>query len=478
MIDLFYFSGFPVAVLGLGRSGTAAARALQKSGAEVWAWDDDAERREEAAAQGIPLVDLNDCDWRELTSLVLSPGIPHSFPQPHPVVARAREQGCEVVSDIELLARAQREAQYIGITGTNGKSTTTALIGHILELSGREVAVGGNLGTAALSLEGLGPEGYYVLEMSSYQIETTLSITFDVAVLLNISPDHLERHGGMDGYIAAKRRIFHRQTRPRTAVIGVDDSHCRAIYDDLVAADEQTVVPISGAGKVPGGIYVDGGVLRDDSEAKDIAVLDLKDLTVLPGSHNWQNAAAAYAACKALGVAPAVIMACIRSFPGLPHRQELLEVIDSIAFINDSKATNPEAAARALACYPVIFWIAGGRAKETGLEPLEPFLGHVRKAYLIGEAEPSLAEALTGKTALERCGTLERALRSAFADAKSLLAGDSPLLPVILLSPACASFDQFADFEARGDAFRTAVRALPGERSDLEDWSPDERSLQ
>ena len=235
-IELPFFNALPVAVLGLGKSGLAAARALTASGAEVWAWDDSEDVRARAREQGIPIVDLTNCNWRELTTLVLSPGIPHSFPEPHPVATLARQHGVEIIGDIELLARSQRDAQYLGITGTNGKSTTTALIGHILEMAGREAQVGGNLGYPVLDLEPLESGGFYVLEMSSYQLELTLSITFDVAVLLNITPDHLERHGGFEGYVAAKRSIFHRQTKPRTAVIGVDDETCRDICDALRAA--------------------------------------------------------------------------------------------------------------------------------------------------------------------------------------------------------------------------------------------------
>jgi UDP-N-acetylmuramoylalanine--D-glutamate ligase len=254
VIDLFYFSGLPVAVLGLGRSGLAAARALKQAGAEVWAWDDNEDRRTAAAKEGIPLVDLMGCNWQELTSLVISPGIPHLHPEPHPVAALARQHNCEIIGDIELLGRAMRNASYIGVTGTNGKSTTTALIGHVLESAGREAQVGGNLGPPALLLEPLDQGGFYVLEMSSFQLELTLSITFDVAVLLNVSRDHLERHGGLDGYIAAKRLIFHRQTAPRTAVVGIDDEICQRVCRELSDAGEQIVVPISGLGRAAGGV--------------------------------------------------------------------------------------------------------------------------------------------------------------------------------------------------------------------------------
>ncbi|MEE8505998.1 MAG: UDP-N-acetylmuramoyl-L-alanine--D-glutamate ligase [Kiloniellales bacterium] len=465
MIDLGFFQGLPVAVLGLGVSGLAAARALMKSEAEVWAWDDNEDKRAVAAGEGIPLVDLYQCNWRELTSLIISPGIPHTHPKPHPVAAAAKEHGCEMIGDIELLARAQRNASYVGVTGTNGKSTTTALIGHIMELSGREIAVGGNLGPPALSLEPLDVGGIYVLEMSSYQLEITVSITFDVGVLLNVSPDHVERHGGLDGYVAAKRLIFQRQTKPRSAVVGIDDDLSRQIFDDLKATDDQIVIPISGAGRCLGGVFARDGMLYDDTEGNEVPTLDLREVPALPGVHNWQNAAAAYAACKAAGVDPPVIAACMRSYSGLAHRQELITVIDGITYINDSKASNADAAVKALACYDNIYWIAGGQAKETGLAGIDPHFPRIAHAFLIGDAEAAFAKVLEGKVALTRCGDLATAVR----EARALARKEKKLGAVVLLSPACASFDQFANFEERGDAFRAAVEALPGQRSDLDE---------
>lgn len=462
MIDLGFFSGIPVAVLGLGKSGLSAARALHAAGAEVWAWDDNEDTRAKARAKDIPLVDLHTCNWNEPTSLILSPGIPHTYPQPHPVVALARKHNAEVIGDIELLGRAQRNAQYLGITGTNGKSTTTALIGHIFQLAGRAVAVGGNLGTPALDLDAMDDGGTYVLEMSSYQLELTISITFDIAVLLNISPDHLERHGGLDGYIAAKRQIFHRQTKPRVAVIGVDDEICRKIYESLRSADEQVVTPISGSAECSGGVYVRDGILHDDTEGQDLAVMDLREVPSLPGVHNWQNAAAAYAACKAARIEPPVIAACLRSFPGLAHRQELVAIIDGISYVNDSKATNADATAKALSCYDPIYWIAGGQAKEGGIGGLEIYFPRIAHAFLIGEAEASFAEVLKNRVAVSRCGTLDKAVPAA----RELATAEGRPGAVVLLSPACASFDQFANFEARGSAFRKLVEALPGQREE------------
>ena len=369
------------------------------------------------------------------------------------------------------MARAQRDAGYIGVTGTNGKSTTTSLIGHILETAGRDIEVGGNLGIPVLELNGLDSTGNYVLEMSSYQLEITVSITFDVAVLLNISPDHLERHGGLDGYIKAKRLIFHRQTKPRTAVIGTDDETCRAIFEELRQADEQVVIPISGNARVHGGVFQHNGILIDDLEGQEAPVLDLGEVPSLPGPHNAQNAAAAYAVCKTLGVQPPVIAACISSFPGLAHRQELIAVIDGVTYVNDSKATNGDAAKRALACYRPIYWIAGGRAKAGGLNGVGPLLDRVAHAFLIGEAEADFATALEGEVPVTRCGDLARALE----DARAAALADGAPGAVVLLSPAAASFDQFANFEARGAAFRALVEALPGSHEDL---GPGGRVLQ
>jgi UDP-N-acetylmuramoylalanine--D-glutamate ligase len=458
VIDVFPFSGIPVAVLGLGKSGLVAARALKESGADVRAWDDSEDKRNAAAAEGIPVVDLRNADWSEVTSLVISPGIPHSLPKPHPVAAKAKQANVEIISDIELLARTQREASFIGITGTNGKSTTTALLGHVLKQAGRSVAVGGNIGTAALSLPALGQGGIYVLEMSSYQLEITFSITFDVAVLLNITPDHLDRHGGMDGYISAKRQIFHRQTAPRTAVIGIDDEHCRTIWQELVRAGDQNVVAISSASRLIDGVYAADGWLLDSTGGKAERIVELDALPTLPGAHNWQNAAAAYAAARAIGMDSTVIAAALKTYPGLPHRQERVGERDGVLFVNDSKATNADAAEKALGCYEHIYWIAGGLAKEGGIASLTPHFNRIRRAYLIGEAADSFAQTLEGRVPYTLTRNLEKAVESAYADAVR----EGHRGAVVLLSPACASFDQFRDFEARGDTFRALVGALQG----------------
>ncbi len=450
-----------VAVLGLARSGLVAAEALQKGGARVLAWDDAAPQREQAAAAGVPIVDLAQRDFAGVRALVLSPGIAHTYPRPHPVAARARAAGTRIIGDIELLALSRRAARYVGITGTNGKSTTTALIGHILQQAGRAVAVGGNLGTPALSLAALGADGIYVLEMSSYQLELTESLACDVAVLLNITPDHLGRHGGMAGYVAAKRRIFCGQRRPQAVVIGIDDEPSRDIARELTAAGAQTVIAISADTRAPGGVFVERGTVVDDIAGAAAPVLDLSGLAHLPGRHNWQNVAAAYAAARCLGVPPATIAAAVGSFPGLPHRQELIATIDGVRYVNDSKATNADAAGKALACYDDIYWIAGGVPKEGGIAALAPFFPRLRHAFLIGQASDAFAATLEGHVAFSRCGALAPALAAARAAA---LAEHRPGA-VVLLSPACASFDQFANFEERGDAFRRLVLDLPRARA-------------
>ena len=460
MIEVPQLSGKTVAVMGLGRSGLAAARALMASGAEVWAWDDLGDVRDKARAAGVPLVDLAACDWSRPAALVLSPGIPLSFPAPHPVVARARTAGAEVIGDVELLGRARPEARFVGVTGTNGKSTTTALIGHILDGGGIRVQSGANLGTPALALDPLSANETYVLEMSSYQLDLTFSVTFEVAVLLNISADHLERHGGIARYVESKRRIFRGQDARHTAVVGVDDAHTRRIFDQMKAGAAGRVIPVSGTRRITGGVFVLDGGLYDDTDGRASRTADLREAASLPGAHNWQNAAAAYVAARSVGLAPAAITAAIHSFPGLPHRQELIAVIDGVRYVNDSKATNADAAAKALSCYRDIYWIAGGRAKAGGLEGLMLPPGHVVHAFLIGEAAADFATALEARVPVTRCGDLAAAV----AEAGDRARAQGRPGAVVLLSPAAASFDQFADFEARGDAFRALVAALPGAR--------------
>jgi UDP-N-acetylmuramoylalanine--D-glutamate ligase len=442
------YKGKTVAVLGLGKSGISTLRALESAGANVLAWDDKSDRND--------LVDLTKADWSQIDLLVMSPGIPHTYPKAHPVADLARAHNVDIVCDVELLIQAQPQAQYVAITGTNGKSTTTALIAHILEICGFTVEVGGTLGIPVLDLAPLEEEGIYVLEMSSYQLERTPSLCADVAVWMNISPDHLDRHGGLEGYIAAKKNIFANQTAEQFAVIGVDDPHSQTVYEqkDLTAAKR---IAISAEGPVEDGVFSDEDILIDEAfSAEGAQVMDLSSIKTLQGRHNQQNAAAAYACAMALGGAPEWIVRGIASFPGLEHRQENVTTLNGVRFINDSKATNADAAAKALSAYENIYWIAGGQAKEGGIDDLKDKLGNVTKAYLIGEAEDRFAQTLDSILDYTRCQTLEKAVAAAYSDAKKTQG-------VVLLSPACASWDQFTSFEARGTAFKDIVHHLEEE---------------
>jgi UDP-N-acetylmuramoylalanine--D-glutamate ligase len=443
-----------VAVLGLGRSGLSVCRALAESGARTWAWDDAYERRASAAAAGMPIVDLALCNWGRVDRLVLSPGIAHRYPRPHRLVRRARSAGVEVVGDIELLAENQPKRRIVGITGTNGKSTTTALVGALLRGAGIGVQVGGNIGLPVLDLLPKPCDDIYVLELSSYQLELTEHLACAVAVILNLTPDHLDRHGGMAGYVQAKKRIFRNQGANDWAVIGVDDAYGQALMSEL--AQTRQAVPVAVGRTLERGVYVIDGHLHDAIDGRDREVADLRPIASLRGAHNWQNAATAYAAVRGLGVAPAAAAAGLEHFAGLAHRMEQAGVVDGVRYVNDSKATNPDAAARALASFDRIYWIAGGRPKEGGLEPVWPFLDRVRHAFLIGEAAPGFAEALAGRVPCSQCGDLATAFERATEAARR----DAENEPVVLLTPACASFDQFTDFEARGEAFKALVAGL------------------
>lgn len=453
MIVVRQYAGRPVLVLGLARSGLAAARSLAAGGAEVLVWDDQPRHREAAAAAGFRCQDPADADWPRMAALVMSPGIPLTHPAPHPAVTAARAAGVPVTGDIALLRRAAPDVPICAVTGTNGKSTTTALIGHVLRSAGRPVAVGGNLGIAALDLPPLGRDGVYVLELSSFQLDLVEDTTFEVAVLLNIAPDHLDRHGTMANYIAAKQRIFAGQDARHTAVVGVDDAVAAAIAD---APRAGRLVRISGGAAPSADVRVVDGVVTEGTAS----VANLGHAAALPGRHNAQNAAAAYAACRALGVPAAAIAAALPHYPGLPHRQELVAVIDGVGYVNDSKATNADAAARALACYDAVYWIAGGIAKEGGIATLAPLFPRIAHAFLIGEAAPAFARTLAGRVPHTTAGDLATAVRLA----QERAAAERRQGAVVLLSPACASFDQFRDFEDRGDRFRSLVTALPGRR--------------
>ncbi|WP_306003195.1 UDP-N-acetylmuramoyl-L-alanine--D-glutamate ligase [Brevundimonas sp. C43] len=489
MIPVPGFEGRRVAVFGLGRSGITAARALQAGGAIPILWDDGEAGRAQAKGEGFTVDDLAVADWFDFAALVLSPGAPLTHPRPHWTVDLARAAGVPVLGDIELFARAlaarpqDQRPRVVAITGTNGKSTTTALIGWVLKSAGLTVHVGGNIGVGVLALPDPTPDAVYVIEVSSYQLDLTTTFAPDVAILTNISPDHLDRHGGMDGYVAAKRRIFAGQGADGVALVGVDEDWGQEIASELSQrviaisssahpresgdpglssgheAEDPRLAPsspvegpqnwfpafaeMSGIKAVPGAIWSEGRELVNLTAARS-----------LPGRHNAQNAAFAYATARALGVTHDAAVAGLLSFPGLAHRMEAVGRLGSVRFINDSKATNADAARQALASYPHVFWIAGGVPKAGGIADLADLFPRIAKAYLIGDAAPTFAATLAD-TPHVIARTLDDAVAAAAADA-AFAGGDQ----IVLLSPACASFDQFKDFEARGEAFRAAVLAL------------------
>jgi UDP-N-acetylmuramoylalanine--D-glutamate ligase len=444
------FAGQRIAVVGLGRAGLPAAQRLVAWGADVTCWDDGTAQRDAAERTGLALRDLRRGGFA-FDALLLSPGIPHRLPAPHPIAQRALDAGVPILCDVEFLFRAVRAsdsaARFIGITGTNGKSTTTALAHHLLTRAGLVSAVGGNLGPPALGLNMLGSAGSYTLEMSSYSLERIATVGFNIGVMLNLSPDHLDRHGSMAGYAAAKAQIFARQPADGVAVLGMDDDFSTGLAPAITAP----LTPISGLRRVAGGIWAEARSLRDDEGE----IADLRDASALPGSHNAQNAAAAAAIALACGVPRAMLAAGFATFAGLPHRQEIVGQIGGVRFVNDSKATNADSAARALASYDRVVWIAGGIAKDGGIEGLAPLFPRIAHALLIGRDAAIMAATLAAHgVPHEVAGTLDAALPAAAAQARAGAA------PVVLLSPAAASFDQFSGFDARGDRFRALVQAL------------------
>jgi UDP-N-acetylmuramoylalanine--D-glutamate ligase len=457
MIAATTFRAKAVAVFGLGSSGAATAKALAVGGAEVAAWDDTPAAREVAARAGVPLVDLSTADWRRFAVLVLAPGVPLTHPQPHWTVNMAHAAGVEVIGDIELFFRERAahcpDAPVVAVTGTNGKSTTTALIAHVLTSAGRDAQMGGNIGVPILALAPPARDRIHVIEMSSFQIDLTPGLRPTVGVLLNLSPDHLDRHGTFADYAAIKERLI---AGAGFAVIGSDDAWCRSIAERSARAG-QAVARI--ATRKTADVSVSGSRLLEQSANGVRAVADLGGIGALRGEHNGQNAAAAFAAARWLGVSASEIVAGLRTFPGLPHRMEEVGRLGKVLFINDSKATNADSTGKALASFERgIFWILGGRPKEGGIASLAPFFPRVAKAYLIGQATEQFAAMLEHKVPFERCGTLDRALAAAARDA-----AESPVAePVVLLSPACASHDQFKSFEQRGDLFRELAARLPG----------------
>lgn len=460
MIPVSVFTGKTVALFGLGLSGIASARALIAGGAEVVAWDDTPASREKAAGEGIPLVDLETADWQGFAALVLAPGVPLTHTEPHWTVRKAQEAGIEIIGDTELFFRERAargsKSKVIAITGTNGKSTTSALTAHVLARAGVKVSLGGNIGTPLLELEPLADDRVYVIEFSSYQIDLTPGLDATISALLNIAPDHLDRHGTLAYYAAVKARIFSGLGAGCTAIIGVDDAHCQSIAAALDGPF--TVERISVAGPVENGVYARDGILFETRDGQTKSQLGLTGARSLRGDHNAQNAAVALAIARNLGLGADMIGEAFATFPGLEHRMQEVARLGKVLFINDSKGTNADAAAHALASFDTIYWIAGGLAKTGGIDDLEPYFPRIAHAYLIGEAAADFAHTLEGKVPYSDCGTLDEAVARAARDAAASEAAE----PAVLLSPACASFDQYRSFMVRGDAFVAAVARLEG----------------
>jgi UDP-N-acetylmuramoylalanine--D-glutamate ligase len=435
------FAGKRYAVYGLARSGLATAAALIASGAEVTAWDAKEEARAKAPP-GTQIEDLDEADLSQFDSLVVTPGLPLNR---HPIAQRARHAGVEIIGDIELFARARPELsphKVVGITGTNGKSTTTALVHHILKTAGVPTTMGGNIGLPILAQDPLPEGGVYVLELSSYQIDLTQSLDCDVAVLLNITPDHLDRYESFEAYAASKQRLFEMQSPSSVAIIGIDDDRGRKLHGRYLRSRNGFAISMATSDLSDLGFW-DHSVERSYPPTH---------WPTLQGPHNAQNAVAAITVCRRLGLDDRSIDDGLCDYPGLPHRMERVRERDGVLFVNDSKATNPTATAPALAAFDRIRWICGGQAKTDNLDECAPHFAHVRTAYTIGEAADLFEKLLSPHIAVKNCGKLDAAVREAAADAQG---GDT-----VLLSPACASFDQFRDFEDRGDQFRRLVEGL------------------
>ncbi|MEL6379573.1 MAG: UDP-N-acetylmuramoyl-L-alanine--D-glutamate ligase [Pseudomonadota bacterium] len=466
MITITGIKGQKIGVFGLGATGLAAADALIASGAEVYSWDENPASREKTLNTEYRAEEPDNWPWSELSSLVLSPGVPLTHPTVHPVVRRARAEGVEIIGDLELFARTingldpEQRPCIVAITGSNGKSTTTRLITHILRETGHLVQEGGNIGKAVLDLPNPDENAIYVLELSSFQLDLVSSLRANIAVFLNISPDHLDRHGGMDGYVAAKRRIFRNQTKEDHAIIGVDDEVSQSVCTDLTGAGCVTVTPISAQGTLGGGVFALADTLFYNLDHKTSKAGLIPAIPALRGRHNYQNAAAALAVCCRLGVSPPVAMLAMGRFKGLAHRMEKVADLGAMTLVNDSKATNANAAAQALTAYKDIFWLAGGKAKDGGLSGLTDtgagYLDHVRAGYFFGQAADMFSAQIGDAVPTRIFGTMERALMQAVRDARA----SGVKNPVILLSPAAASYDQFTNFEERGNAFRALVDRL------------------
>jgi UDP-N-acetylmuramoylalanine--D-glutamate ligase len=461
VIPVTSFSGKTVAVFGLGGSGLASCHALKAGGANVVASDDNTDSLAQAVQGGFTTANLREVSWANFAALVLAPGVPLTHPAPHWTVLAAQRAGVEVIGDIELFCRERKRsapaAPFVAITGTNGKSTTTALVAHLMREAGHDVQMGGNIGTAILSLEPPRMGRVHVVEMSSYQIDLTPSLDPNVGILLNVSEDHIDRHGTLSNYAAVKERLAASVQANGSAVIGVDDTWCRAAADRIEQAGT-SVVRVSVRQPLADGIYTERDLIVQANGGARREIARIGGIGSLRGQHNAQNAACAAATALALGVKEDVIQKGLRSFPGLAHRMEQVGRRGGVLFVNDSKGTNADAAARALSSFNDIFWIAGGKPKTGGITSLSEFFPRIRKAYLIGEAAQEFAATLGTTVPHEISETLDKAVAAAARDAEAAGLAE----PVVLLSPACASFDQYRNFEIRGNRFRELVQALPG----------------
>lgn len=461
MIRVTTFAGQRVAIFGLGSSGLLAARALAAGGAEIIAYDDDEKKIKEAQTAGLKTQNLRELDWPKIAALVLAPGVPLTHPKPHWAASLARKANVEVIGDIELFCRERAKSgpgsSLVAITGTNGKSTTTALTAHLLKSAGRDAQMGGNIGVPVLALEPFNSGRVYVLEISSYQIDLAPSLRPTIGILLNVTEDHLDRHGSIENYAAIKGRLPAGVEQGGTAVIDVDDDYTQAAAERVERAGKK-VIRVSVVSPLRDGYYAEGSCIVRAINGKAQVLADLAGIGSLRGAHNAQNAVCATAACVALGVGLNAIQKGLKSFPGLAHRMQQVGHKGKVLFVNDSKATNADSAAKALASFHDIFWIVGGKPKTGGISSLAEFFPRIRKAYLIGEAAKEFAQTLDGKVPYEINGALSGALHAAARDAEASGLAE----PVVLLSPACASFDQYPNFEVRGKAFTDAVLAIPG----------------
>jgi len=458
MIPVRGYTGCKVAVLGLGRSGLTAARALRAGGAEPIVWDDNEKSRIAADAEDFVILDLNkNSSWQDIVCLIVSPGIPHLYPAPHPIVLKAWQNGVVVDNDIGLFFRSFATQEWdnfdvmpkvICVTGSNGKSTTTALIAHLLEGSNRKVVVAGNIGRGVLDIPPAQDGTIVVLELSSYQIDLARALAPDIAVFINLSPDHLDRHNGMGGYFYAKRRLFI-DGNPDRAIIGVDEIEGQFLENQLRqdAKSGDPVISVSVNSKLQNNgwsVFSRKGFLAEWRKGRQVASIDLRSMSGLPGEHNHQNACCAYAVCRSIGLAPKLIEEKLNSYVGLTHRCQTVGTFNGVMYVNDSKATNVDAAKKALLAFKNILWIVGGESKEGGVLPLKPYFNRIKKAYLIGTDVSDLIKDLS---------SIDFVIAGSISEAVRLASLDAEKNDVVLLAPACASFDQYENFEKRGDDF-------------------------